>query len=150
MGEVTTDFYQSIVNEVVENMRQQFINDGVSEDILEKLKKNWESKLQEKMQEEQEKFSFNQNQYYQSIPNQYYGAFTPMMNYPPYSMPYNQHLVRPQQPYGFQGITATHHPLQFGNNSAFTATAAIGKREEPNNREEDSNDFRKVKRQRTS
>ena len=36
-------------------MRQQFINEGVSEDVLEKLKKNWESKLEEKLEADRDK-----------------------------------------------------------------------------------------------
>lgn len=39
------DFYKNVINQVVEDMRNEFIQDGVSEDVLEKLKKLWETKL---------------------------------------------------------------------------------------------------------
>ena len=42
------DFYQQVINQVIEDMRNEFIQDGVSEDVLEKLKKLWETKLKEK------------------------------------------------------------------------------------------------------
>ena len=39
------DFYMAVVNDVIERNRQQFINEGVSEDVLEKLRKIWEEKI---------------------------------------------------------------------------------------------------------
>ena len=48
MSANASEFYQSIVDEVVESMRSEFINEGVSEDILEKLKKTWEQKIKSK------------------------------------------------------------------------------------------------------
>lgn len=49
MANTAKDFYMIVVNEVIERNRQQFINEGVSEDVLEKLKKIWEEKINEKL-----------------------------------------------------------------------------------------------------
>ena len=43
-------FYSEVVNQVIENMRNEFLSEGVSEDILEKLKNNWMVLLKEKME----------------------------------------------------------------------------------------------------
>lgn len=42
-------FYAGVVNDVIERNRQQFINEGVSEDVLEKLRKIWEEKINQKL-----------------------------------------------------------------------------------------------------
>ena len=38
----TTEFYTHVVNEVIDRMKDEFINEGLSEDILQKLKEMWE------------------------------------------------------------------------------------------------------------
>ena len=48
------DFYLAVVNEVIEKNRQQFISEGVSEDVLEKLRKIWEEKINQKLTPEAE------------------------------------------------------------------------------------------------
>ena len=42
------DFYLTVINEVVDRMKDEFINEGVSEDILQKLREIWEQKLKDK------------------------------------------------------------------------------------------------------
>lgn len=54
MVESAKDFYTSVINEVIEKNRQQFISEGVSEDVLENMKKNWIDKLNKKLQPEQD------------------------------------------------------------------------------------------------
>jgi len=41
MAELAKDFYHSVVDEVIKKNRQEFISEGVSEDVLENLKKLW-------------------------------------------------------------------------------------------------------------
>jgi hypothetical protein len=38
-------FYADVIQQVIDNMRQEFLSEGVTEDILGKLKKLWEDKL---------------------------------------------------------------------------------------------------------
>ena len=45
MSQSAREFYQGVIDEVIESMRNEFVSEGVSEDILEKLKKTWEQKL---------------------------------------------------------------------------------------------------------
>jgi len=54
MQTTAKDFYLKVVNEVIEKNRQQFINEGVSEDVLEKLRKIWEEKINLKLTPEVE------------------------------------------------------------------------------------------------
>ena len=49
MVDQTKEFYLNVVNDVIEKNRQLFISEGVSEDVLEKLKKLWIEKLMTKM-----------------------------------------------------------------------------------------------------
>jgi hypothetical protein len=49
------EFYSSVITDVIERMRNEFVQEGVSEDILEKLKINWEKKLKEKTVDGQNK-----------------------------------------------------------------------------------------------
>jgi hypothetical protein len=39
------DFFNEVITSVIENMRQEFVSEGVSEDILEKMKDTWRLKL---------------------------------------------------------------------------------------------------------
>ncbi len=41
MDDITNEFYKGVINDVIEQMRQGFVDEGVSEDVLEKLKKSW-------------------------------------------------------------------------------------------------------------
>jgi hypothetical protein len=52
MSSSAKDFYLVVVNEVIEKNRQNFINEGVSEDVLEKLRKIWEEKINQKLNNE--------------------------------------------------------------------------------------------------
>jgi len=54
MQTTAKDFYLKVVNEVIEKNRQQFINEGVSEDVLEKLRRIWEEKINLKLTPEVE------------------------------------------------------------------------------------------------
>jgi hypothetical protein len=38
-----------VITHVIENMRKQFMDNNVSEDVLQKLKMKWEEKLKKKM-----------------------------------------------------------------------------------------------------
>lgn len=49
MADSAKDFYMNVVSEVIEKNRQLFINEGISEDVLEKLRKIWEEKIHEKL-----------------------------------------------------------------------------------------------------
>ena len=42
------DFYVTVINEVVDRMKDEFINEGVSEDVLQKLREIWVEKLKAK------------------------------------------------------------------------------------------------------
>jgi len=54
MVESAKDFYNNVINDVIEKNRQQFISEGVSEDVLENMKKIWIEKLNKKLQPENE------------------------------------------------------------------------------------------------
>jgi len=49
MVEQSKDFYLSVINDVAEKNRNLFIGEGISEDVLEKMKKIWIEKLMAKM-----------------------------------------------------------------------------------------------------
>lgn len=54
MVESAKEFYTNVINDVIEKNRQQFISEGVSEDVLENMKKLWIEKLNKKLQPENE------------------------------------------------------------------------------------------------
>ncbi len=42
---LANSFYQEVIQQVIDNMRQEFLSEGVTEDILNKLKTSWQEKL---------------------------------------------------------------------------------------------------------
>ncbi len=51
----TMTFYKAIIELVVENSRQEFVNEGVSEDVLNQMKNLWLEKTTSIMKENQQK-----------------------------------------------------------------------------------------------
>lgn len=39
------DFYQQTIREVIDRMRREFVEEGVSEDVLTRLEEEWKAKL---------------------------------------------------------------------------------------------------------
>jgi hypothetical protein len=87
MVESAKDFYLSVINEVVEKNRQQFISEGVSEDVLEKMKKIWIEKINAKLAPE------NDSRYHDY---QHYGG----------------HMYR-ESPYGHYGYNPHYYPMGY-------------------------------------
>ncbi|CDW82672.1 transcription initiation factor iia large subunit-like [Stylonychia lemnae] len=150
MANSAKDFYMKVVNEVIEKNRQQFINESVSEDVLEKLKKIWEEKINEKLTPEVDTRYKDHNQY--ADPNfmmqQRPGQIGYWPSYPLQFMSYQQNYIMNMNMnmrggYGYPGYVPP--PISSGNQSAFhpPAQLQLGKRED---HRESSIDQRKAKR----
>lgn len=109
-------FYKKVINEVVDKMRKVFIEQGQSEDILERLRDEWLQNLVAIKEESRPRSQLPippVNAYYpppnmQMIPHGFYGdQFYP---HPQYTM--NPHLA----PMAHMG----HPQLALHNNSSFT------------------------------
>jgi hypothetical protein len=49
MAEEAKSFYHLVLEEVIEKNRREFMNEGISENVLENLKKTWLQKVEEKL-----------------------------------------------------------------------------------------------------
>lgn len=50
------EFYQEIIREVIEKMRREFVEEGVSEDVLTRIEEDWVKNLREIKETQIEKF----------------------------------------------------------------------------------------------
>ena len=50
------EFYQEIIREVIEKMRREFLEEGVSEDVLTRVEEDWVKNLREIKETQIEKF----------------------------------------------------------------------------------------------
>jgi hypothetical protein len=88
MVEQTKEFYNNVITDVIEKNRQLFISEGISEDVLEKLKKLWIEKLMAKTVPENDGRIHDYPYYGQyMLRDQFYG------HYPYKAHPYGMHMM---------------------------------------------------------